>query len=141
MTSAKGVGDPPAWMNEEGQAMWLYLAVELGTELLARDRPAFALMCAVYGVAEAAEKDIHERGHLIKARTKDHSADTVDEDTGDVVDQAMVKNPSIQVAREATNQFVQYAKDFGMTPGARKRMAMDLGKRKGPGEDFSSVID
>jgi P27 family predicted phage terminase small subunit len=121
------VGDPPETMNTHGQAMWRYLVGQfdaLGDPLSALDRPAFTILCQVGGTAEAAWEDVHGRGVLVRSRSKDHSAD---DDDGEPY---MVKNPAEAVARQATTLFIQLAKEFGMTPAARKRMAVELLKAK-----------
>ena len=139
MSKTESVGAPPEWMNEEAKAVWLFLAEELEDELMSRDRPAFTAMCSEYGKYEAAAKDVHTRGVLVKGRTTDRKVRDRDEE-GEPLP-GMVKNPAIQVARDALTQFLQYAKDFGLTPGARKRMAMDPSRKKKAGESFGDVID
>jgi len=133
-TDKSPVGPPPEWLNAEGQEVWNYLVDALGDTLDRIDRPTFVQMCAAYGTAEAAQKDLHTRGVLVKGRTKDHSADEYDED-GDVIQPAMVKNPAEAIARQAMTQFLMFAKEFGLTPGARKRMQIELAKRAPQGPE------
>jgi len=133
-----GVGEPPETINAQGQRMWRYLVGQfdaLGDPLSALDRPVFTILCMAGGAAEEAWEDVHHRGVLVRGRSKDHSAD---DDDGDPF---MVKNPAEQVARQATTQFIQLAKEFGMTPAARKRMAVELLKAKPQEEvDLAALI-
>lgn len=119
-----GVGDPPEYLQVRAKELWIELAELLGDDLLAIDRPMFEGLCASYGAMQAALEDLNTRGTLIRGRSKDKSAD---DDDGEP---AMVKNPSNQVAREQATQFREFAKEFGLSPGARKRLAMQMSKPK-----------
>lgn len=127
------LGDPPAYLNPEGKRLWDELTEQLAEQLANVDRAMFELMCASYGAAQAALEDLNDRGPLIRGRTKDHSSD---DDEGDP---AMVKNPSNQVAREMATQFREFAKEFGMSPGSRKRIAMELKKAKAKDPDAPAI--
>ena len=119
---------PPEYLPEEGKVLWCLVVEQLGAELIVIDTPLLELMCRTYAAALEAVTDLNTRGVLLKGRTKDHSGD----DEGEPY---MVKNPAEQIARQMTTQFIQCAKEFGMSPAARKRMAMELkskAKQRGP---------
>lgn len=112
------VGDPPEHLAPEGVELWNYLTVELEDSLYAADRPAFTVMCQMWAVMQQAMADVGIRGTLVTGRGKEEGGT------------APVKNPSLQVARDAATAFKDYAKEFGLTPAARKRMAMELERAK-----------
>lgn len=132
MAGTPGVGPPPEYLNPNAKKLWNDLVEQLGEELLNVDRAMFELMCAAYGAAQAALEDLNDRGPLIRGRSKDHSAD------GEDGEAAFVKNPSNQVAREMATQFREFGKEFGLSPGARKRISMELKKKK-PNEDSPDI--
>ncbi len=106
---AKRLGSPPDWMSQRGKLAWESIADGLGDRVFAIDGFAFALMCMAYATAEDAAEDLANRGPLIQSR-----------------DRGMVKNPSLQVLRDAGSTFRAFAEQFGLTPGARRRLGIDL---------------
>lgn len=128
-----GVGNPPDYLNPGAKQLWIELVEQLGDDLLDRDRAMFELMCSSYGSAQAALQDLMARGPLIRGRSKDHSSDSDDGEP------SMVKNPSNQVAREMSTQFREFAKEFGLSIAARKRIAMDIKKIETKDADAPSI--
>jgi P27 family predicted phage terminase small subunit len=102
-------GDPPEWLNPMGKNLWHRIIELMGDKLEKTDESALTLMCASFGAAYEALKDLNERGPLIEG------------------DRGMVKNPANQVAREQGAQFKLWASEFGLTPAARKKLAMSIG--------------
>lgn len=61
-----------------------------------------------WSIYEAAAQDIAERGVLVPGRS-----------TADAVSGTMVKNPSVQVARDASVALLRWCKELGFTPDSR----------------------
>lgn len=115
---SEALGDPPDWMADPGKKMWHEMLLELGDKVVSLDRYALTLACAAYAAAEAALQDLNERGPLVEG------------------DRGMVKNPSNQVGREQAAAFKSWCAEFGLTPGARKRLLFQLGKKDDDAEDL-----
>ncbi len=92
------------------------------TWLQRADLAALANYCMAWAMWSAAAQDVAVRGALVPARS---SADTA---RG-----AKVKNPSLQVMRDASVQLRAWAKELGFTPDSRGRV--DLGEVEGDKDD------
>lgn len=104
----------PAWLSRYGRAAWEYVTPELDDlGLLARaDRDALAMLCEAAGNFRAATEDVARRGILVegdKGRT--------------------VKNPALQVQRDAARTFATFSSMLGVSPGDRARL---LGAAENP---------
>ncbi len=110
---------PPSWLPREGKAEWrrIVAAVEAWPGWLrSTDRAALVAYCAAWAVWVEAMRDVAERGALVPGRS---SADAARDGAG------LVKNPSVQVARDAAVSLRSWARELGFTPDARGRI--DLG--------------
>jgi P27 family predicted phage terminase small subunit len=107
------LGDPPNWLTPEGKAEWRRVKTYTAQHDVIRvvDRAALSCWCYCCGVFVEAVRDVKKRGQLVPARS---SADLAREGTP-----ALVKNPSIQIARDSQVQLRAWAKEFGFTPGGR----------------------
>jgi P27 family predicted phage terminase small subunit len=113
------LGAPPEWLSKKAKSAWEQIAESLGSSVYAIDGLSLALMCTAYGAAQDAAEDIAMRGPLIESR-----------------DRGPVKNPSLQILRDAGSTFRAFAESFGLTPGARKKLGIDLSDEFG-----SDLID
>ncbi|MCA1707905.1 MAG: P27 family phage terminase small subunit, partial [Actinobacteria bacterium] len=67
--------------------------------------------CVSWATYEAAAQDIAERGVIVPGRS------SADEARG-----VLVKNPSVQVARDASASLLRWCRELGFTPDARGRI-------------------
>jgi P27 family predicted phage terminase small subunit len=109
MADKKKIGNPPAWMSKDGKAAWKEIVAGLGESVYALDGLSMVLMCEAYSAAQGAAKDLATRGPLIQSR-----------------DRGLVKSPSLQILRDAGSTFRAFADAFGLTPGARRRLGIDM---------------
>ena len=75
------------------------------------DKAALTGYCVAWSTLVAASKDVAKRGVMVAARS---SADKAKRDEA-----AMVKNPSLQVMRDAQNTLKMWCRELGLTPAAR----------------------
>lgn len=129
----------PTWLSNEARAEWRRLVPELDKiGMLGRvDRAALATYCELWSTFVAAERVIHEHG--ITIMKKIHEDVTLDE-TGETVTIYIqpVKNPALQVARDAAAQIRGFCAEFGLTPSARTRI--DLPERDEPTGGLESLL-
>jgi len=114
--ASKKLGDPPDWMSDRARDAWTGIAKGLGDSVYAVDGFAMTLMCTAYASAQEAAEDLASRGPLIQSR-----------------DRGLVKNPSLQILRDAGSTFRAFADSFGLTPGARRRLGIDLSEEADTG--------
>lgn len=108
---------PPAELPRAGKAEWRRMLglIERHPNLASVvDRPALIAHCQQWAVFLEATADIAKRGVLVPGRS---SADAA-RDGGP----ALVKNPSVQIARDAQAQIRAWCVQFGFTPLARGRL-------------------
>lgn len=100
---------PPTWLPREAKKKWKELAPELERIglLTAVDGPAFAMLLLHWALAVDAAKTLKKEGIT-----------TVDERG------LPRKHPLLQVLRDNSQAFKQYAAEFGLTPSARARLDM-----------------
>lgn len=101
----------PSWLPAAGKRLWKQLAPKLSalglfTEV---DGAAFAAMCLHWALLTEAAVDLKRRGAVVDSAREDG---------------AMVKNPSLQVLRDNSSAFAQYAARFGLTPQDRCRISV-----------------
>jgi P27 family predicted phage terminase small subunit len=113
------LGEPPVWLSKRAKAAWHEIGAGLGDSVYAVDGLALGLMCTALATAQDAAEDLAVRGALIQSR-----------------DRGLVKSPSLQILRDAGSTFRAFAEAFGLTPGARKRLGIDLSDEFG-----SDLID
>jgi len=113
--------DPPPELEGDGLAEWERVAPQLERlGLLSHlDRAALAAYCWAWARLLAAGRVLAESTVLIRK------------------DRRIVKNPAIQVARDAAQECRAWAAEFGMTPSARARMTLP---DQNPGDDLERLL-
>lgn len=105
---------PPTWLSAGAKREWKRIVSETAKHkgwLQIVDRAALAAYCSTWAVFEEAAKDVAKRGALVPGRS------SADQASG-----ALVKNPSIQIMRDAGAQMRGWVKELGFTPDARGRI-------------------
>ncbi len=114
---------PPSHLDAYAQEEWNRLAQamhDLGI-LYEVDRAAFGAYCGAYSRWRAAEEAMQER-----AKKGGPLAALVDvTKAGNVIQNALVG-----IANKAASDMMRYAAEFGLTPSARARLAIEPGKRE-----------
>ncbi len=106
-------GDPPGWLPVEAKEKWSALAPllqRLGL-LTAADSDEFARYCLFHARAVEAEGDIEARGLLVKSARGDGQ---------------LIKNVSVQIARDYHQACGKIADKFGLNPLNRQNVAVQL---------------
>ena len=115
-----GTPDPPKWMDRDAKAEWrraVKACEDWPTWLQEVDRAALTAYCVSWSTFLAAAQDLAERGPLVAGRS-----------SADEARDALVKNPSVQIARDAQDQLRRWARELGFTPDARGRI--EVGARE-----------
>lgn len=116
--NAGGVGtpSPPAWLPREAKAEWrrvVEACASYPTWIQRVDRAVLATFCMSWAVYAEAAKDVAVRGALVPARSSaDHAR----------AGGALVKNPAVQVMRDAAATLKGLAAQLGFTPESRQRL-------------------
>jgi|GEM_PF-5540940 len=116
----------PKILGEHGREEWAHLAEEFRSEpnrVLEADRVMLTAWCTRWEVYALATLDIVKRGPMVKARS---SADDPE---------ALVKNPSLQVQRDAGQQLLALARYLGFTPVTRARIDLQVPDAKAAHDD------
>lgn len=105
----RGAPKPPAWMTGEALAEWGRIVPELtAINLLSVvDRAALVAYCESWSTFVSATEDIETRGTIVEGR-----------------DGNMVRNPAVQMQRDALDQIKKWVAEFGLTPSARAKMQL-----------------
>lgn len=109
---------PPAWLPREAKAEWRRVVAAVApwpAWLQVVDRAALTGYCAAWATFVEAAKDVAKRGVLVPGRSPADKAR--DGDGG-----ALVKNPALQIQRDASVQMRSWARELGFTPDARGRV-------------------
>lgn len=110
---------PPSTLGADGRRLWREL---LGATdgrpgwLLRTDRPALEQLCSAWDTWAEATRAVRLHGVLVPGRS---SADGARGDDG-----ALVKNPAVQVARDAQAAVRAWARELGLTPDSRGRLTL-----------------
>lgn len=125
-TYAPLTDSPPDWLPREAKAEWRRLTYDLKRipGLLQRpDRAAMIALCTEWDRYVEAVKDIKDRGVQVMGMSRGESG--------------MVKNPSVQVARETLTALLALWGRFGLTPADRARIqAPQKGGNSDPLDDL-----
>jgi len=116
--------DPPPFLLDEAKVEWGRVSSELHRlGLLTKiDRSSLAAYCQAYGRWAQAEKAIRkmaERDELtggLMIKTSNGNA---------------IQNPLVGTANKAAGDMMRYAAEFGMTPSARVRLAVEASPDRG----------
>lgn len=101
--------DAPEWMTDEAKEIWNRLAPDLIRKkvLTPWDVDSFAVFCDAVVQYRKASAAVATGGVLIKGRRD-----------------GVVKNPALQIVRDAAQTIRAYAGEFGLTPSARSGITL-----------------
>jgi P27 family predicted phage terminase small subunit len=106
---AEAAVPPPEDLSDDARAVWDRLAPDLirvGV-LTSWDVDAFVICCEALARYRQATKLVNGSALLVQGPS------------------GLVKNPALQVQREAESTFAQYAARFGLTPSDRSQLKVD----------------
>jgi len=110
---------PPSWLPLEAQAEWTRVMDHITRShfghLQELDRPGLSAYCMVWSTWLVAAQDVAKRGPLVPGRSSADAARSQDEEV-------LVKNPAVQIMRDAGIQLQRWCREFGFTPDSRNRM-------------------
>lgn len=87
------------------------------------DRLAFARLCDLYEVYEAAAKDVRKRGMTLYRGTVDERY-----------------NPAWRIMRDAHQEILKLEIEFGLTPSAKRRVMQPIeAEKKEGGDDYAET--
>lgn len=112
-----GTPKPPTWLPAPAKVEWKRVVAACAafpTWLQEADRAALTAYCMAWATFQTAAQDVAKRGPLVPARS---SADQARD--GGVV---LVKNPAVQVMRDAQAAMRQWARELGFTPDSRAKI-------------------
>jgi P27 family predicted phage terminase small subunit len=100
----------PTWLSPEAKQEWKRVVPELDRLglLTLVDRSSLSAYCESWATFVKAQKDVTKRGVLVTGYRG-----------------SKVKNPSLQIARDAMQAIRGFAAEFGLTPSARTRLTID----------------
>lgn len=103
-----GEPNPPSWIPREARAEWRRVVPALDRiGMLSKvDRAALTSYCLAWSRMRNAQADIDERGLFVTS-----------------IRGAECANPAVAVQKEAAQQVMRFAAEFGLTPAARARLA------------------
>lgn len=120
--------EPPIWLDDVARAEWIRLVTatrRYDRWLTETDEPALTAFCTQWSVYVAAAKDVAARGPLVPGRSG--------ADGG-----ALVKNPAVQIMRDAQNALRGWVSQLGFSPDARGRVNLS---EPHAGSDADSLLD
>ncbi len=122
---SSGLPSPPAHLDEYARQEWGRLAFGLHALglLTAFDVAVFAAYCQAYSRWRVAEEGLQEISKLKTGGMP--SAITALSSKG-----TLSKHPLVRISEAACRAMTKYAEEFGLTPVARARLAIDPGKGK-----------
>ena len=105
---------PPAeWAEERpiAREFWaLHLPLLVKNRMLAEvDMTAFAMLCICFEELVVAEKELKEKGNVIKTENG-----------------YLVQSPYVSIAQQRRKEFAEYLREFGLTPSARTRIKIEI---------------
>jgi P27 family predicted phage terminase small subunit len=95
----------PEWVPSDGAALFRKLKAAVAPIMADNDITSLLAMCAAYGYAVKAAKELNEKGITIMDERK-----------------IPRKNPAVQVWRDQIALFNALATNFGLTPAARAKL-------------------
>jgi P27 family predicted phage terminase small subunit len=111
----------PRWLSDEAKKVWRRTVKQLAQMgvLYESDGDALAAYCEAVSRHAAASKMVQAEGILVEGRNG-----------------LLVKNPAVQVARDAEATIKSFAQEFGLTPSARTRIKVD----RADGDDLDDFL-
>lgn len=113
--------EPPTDLPPEGRELW-DISVEALIDLNAAqmiDVPALRMMCRAYARAERSAQVLDKQGYFARGSTGQ-----------------IVEHPAVRVYEKASNEFLRYATEFGITTLARTRLGLLDVTRRSLSEDL-----
>lgn len=103
---AKGIGEPPSWLDTAGVEEWWRIVPDLEAAGVTSRVEATALGCYCQAVSRLlkAEAEIFRDGITIMSES------------------GLKKHPAVNIARESMLVIRAFASDFGMNPASRSRV-------------------
>ncbi|MFC4608802.1 phage terminase small subunit P27 family [Streptomyces maoxianensis] len=126
-----GIPDAPDWLPEKARAEWDRVTAVCGTHPLWLQHGDVAILtayCHTWATWLEAAQDIADRGSLVPGRS---SADSAGDDGP-----RLVKNPSVQIARDAAAQLRALCRELGFSPDARRRVDIGVLEDQDPDADL-----
>jgi P27 family predicted phage terminase small subunit len=101
--------EPPIDMSDEALEIWIYTLKELSymRVVTAADRDALVAYCEAVALHRKASRALAEGEVLIDGQRGN-----------------LVRNPAIQIQRDAASMMKSYAAEFGLTPRARSEFSI-----------------
>ncbi|KUO19668.1 phage terminase small subunit P27 family [Streptomyces dysideae] len=112
--------DPPDWLPEAARDEWIRVTEACATYptwLQHGDVAILTAYCATWATWLEAAQDVARRGALVPGRSAADAAGTDDEGGP-----RLVKNPAVQIARDAAVQLRALCRELGFSPDARRRV-------------------
>lgn len=119
-----GLPDPPDEMADDVRDVWDYTLTQLSTMKLATpaDRDLLRAYCEAVVTHRKASALIAASNVLIRAQSRTPGQ------------ASYVKNPAVQIQRDAAMVMRALAREFGLTPSARSDIHMNAGGNSGDGD-------
>lgn len=118
---------PPEWLSRQAATLWREIVPKLEDafpeEITVVDVPALALMLEHLAITHAGARAMRGEGGWIKVLREARGANGP----------TMTKAPASQVMRDHAKAFLELAREYGLTPRARK--LLDLGPPIAPDDD------
>lgn len=123
-TPPAGVPEAPEELSDEVRAVWDYTVAQLAVMETATpaDRDALVCYCEAVVTHRKASRLLARSNVLVKGRNG----------------QELVRNPVVQVQRDAASTIRGFAQEFGLTPSARSEISMGERRRDAGAERLLS---
>lgn len=120
---AKGIGDPPLWMDITAMEEWRRIVPDLeAAGVTSRvEATALAAYCQAVSRWQAAEAEIQREGITIETANGKR------------------KHPAVAVAEASMALIRAFASEFGMTPSSRSRVQSKIAKSDEPMNEFAVI--
>jgi len=117
-----GIPDPPSSMTGEAREVWEYTVEELRymNVLSYADRDALACYCESVAIHRRASEILAYEGLMIEGR-----------------DGKLVKNPVVQLQKDAAATMKSFATEFGLTPRARADIKIE---KNDPNDELRNLL-
>lgn len=118
--------EPPETMSPDVRAIWDYTIGELQymKTVAAADRDSLTAYCEAVIAHRKASQILAKSTVLVKG-----------------LHGGMVRNPALQVQRDAAHTIRAFAQEFGLTPSARSRIQVDRDQAAGKTNPFAAVVN
>ena len=118
-TTIKGVPEPPSWLHPIAKTHWCEVCSELDHLgiLATADIWALQTLCQTFKAWAEAEQYLNENGMSYSTVTRE----------GVEIRKA---HPEVAVSRECRTSLLQQYKTFGLNPGARATIGLEMGRDK-----------